>query len=76
MFILIIFAFFQSYNFTYFVSDHIHDINVTIEAVITDTNDNMPVFNQSVYNVDNVMEEDDSITPENKKFLVKVSMLY
>lgn len=60
------------YNFTYFVSDHINEVSVPIEAVITDMNDNKPVFNQSVYTVTNVTEEDDTITPENKRFLIQV----
>ena len=64
----------REYTLTLVARDGVgHENQTTVKINVVDVNDNFPVFDRSDYTVDNVVvEEDKTISPSNKKFLVKV----
>ncbi|OAF68023.1 hypothetical protein A3Q56_04241, partial [Intoshia linei] len=60
------------YKLRYRVFDEKFSNFTEIEIKVTDVNDNAPVFDQDVYTVENILEEDDSITKNSPKFLLQV----
>lgn len=55
------------------VSDGRYQASTNVHIRLTDMNDNVPRFDDDVYSVYGVVEEDDSISTTNKRFLVQVS---
>jgi len=62
----------QSYQLTYRVFDEKHSNTTTVIVNVLDVNDNPPKFDNAIYNVTNVVEEEIGISKNNPKYLLTV----
>ncbi|ESO86530.1 hypothetical protein LOTGIDRAFT_167053 [Lottia gigantea] len=60
------------YTLTYMVSDGLYTNTTTVIISVEDVNDNRPEFDQETYTIDDVVEEDESISPNQPRLLTKV----
>jgi len=64
----------QRYELTYRVFDEKHDNTSTVVINVIDVNDNPPKFDNAIYNVTNVVEEETGISKNNPKYLLTVCL--
>ena len=63
----------REYRLRYRVFDDKFDNETMLVIYVTDVNDNPPKFQYDVYNVTDIVEEEEGISEENPKFLLTVS---
>ena len=62
----------QEYRLTYRVFDDKYASTTTVRVEILDVNDNPPRFDNAIYNVTDVVEEESGISKNNPKYLLTV----
>ena len=67
------FSFYQEYRLTYRVFDDKFENVTTVVIQILDVNDNPPRFDNPIYNVYDLTEEERGITKGSQKYLLTVS---
>ncbi|KAK6174384.1 hypothetical protein SNE40_017672 [Patella caerulea] len=63
----------ESFDLTLVASDGLNSSQTTVHIDVEDVNDNRPQFVNQTYTIANIVEEDTTITPNNKRWLTKVS---
>ena len=68
-----ILSYFQKYRLVYRVFDDKFANSTTVVIHVTDVNDNPPKFDNAIYNVTDVQEEEAGISESSPKYLLTVS---
>lgn len=65
----------QEYMLTYRVFDDKFTNTTHVRVQVLDVNDNPPLFDNNIYNVTDIMEEEPGISKNNPKYLLSVSRI-